>query len=99
MKTFLSTVAFWALMCASSTGWSLVGGTKVPIGLYPSIVLIDDCTATKVGDYHFLLAAHCVVDGAEYGGDDSYANQLKPGFGEEATLPVSRSPIVVSEFR
>lgn len=51
---------------------AVIGGIAVPAGMFPSTVQLrfDDhmidfevnlCTATKIGPYHFLTAAHCVT--------------------------------------
>ncbi len=40
---------------------SLIGGSVAVAGQFPSTVALPSCTASKVGDYQFLTAAHCVL--------------------------------------
>jgi len=83
MKTTL-----WFLLACSS-GFALVGGKPATPGQFPSLVLIEDCTATKIGEHHFLLAAHCVVEAS--GEDENYTNQIKSTFSEGVTLSLDRA--------
>lgn len=53
------------LLLFSTLGFSkafLIGGTVAQPKDYPATVMIDGCTAAKIGPRSFLTAAHCVLD-------------------------------------
>jgi len=40
----------------------LIGGDPVPEDQFQAVVLLNNCTATKIATHFFLLAAHCVTN-------------------------------------
>ena len=88
-KSVMRVSLFILFLIGSGPAFGLVGGRKAAPDQFPSILLLEDCTATKIGDVHFLLAAHCVVDAAG-GGDEAYQNQIQPKFSEGAEIHLDR---------
>lgn len=69
---------------ARSEDGNLIGGAYLKDGDLPSTLLVkDNCTASKVGPRHILLAAHCVWD-----------HTLQPMFQDGKTLQVSSAATV-----
>jgi hypothetical protein len=56
-------VSFVLFSATAQGSPDLINGKPAPAGLFPQVVSIDGCTATKVGPRHFLYAAHCVFIG------------------------------------
>lgn len=82
-----------ALGFIADTAFGLVGGQKPKPNQFPALALLEDCTATKIGSHHFLLAAHCVVNAAETGDGESYVNQVKSEFTEGAEIGLDRETL------
>jgi hypothetical protein len=64
MKTLLILfIAFNTSLFAQFNN-DLIGGKKITDKAdYPSVIsFVDNCTAAKVSEFHFLFAAHCVTD-------------------------------------
>lgn len=66
MKSRFVALAVFCLGCVppyptSSVGDDLINGAVVPVGSLPSTVhVVGNCTSSKVGPRHLLIASHCV---------------------------------------
>lgn len=80
----------YSLLLLSNVGFALVGGQKAAPDQFPAVALLEDCTTSKIGEFHFLLAGHCVVNGAGRGDDDAYLNQTLPAFAEGSEIRLDR---------
>jgi len=82
-------LTFLALLF-SAESFGLVGGEKAAPDQFPAVALMEECTVAKVGDFHFLLAAHCVVKPG-LDDEDLYANQTLPTFAAGSTVRLDRA--------
>jgi hypothetical protein len=77
---------------ASNGSDTLIGGTQAADSDFPSTLLIlDGCTAAKVGDHQILTAAHCV--------HDTQKDTVDAGYVAGATIQVTTAKKVTPENR